>query len=481
MSNLFIWPVSTFGIIIAAGIFLPTAGQIWLNRAALAVLGASLVSLWLHLWSAPDMLAFWFYTIVAVLSFFGLWYSEPYLKEETRLHHWSSSKVKSYSVLLWAFVASLLAIALWTNFLFLWVGIEAATLTSVFLTGAPGDSRSTEAAWKYLVVTEAGGFAAFLGTILVLESTGRSLGQWAYTPAVIHVPAGAGHWALLGGLLALIGYSTKAGLAPFHTWLPDAHSEAPAPVSALLSGLKLAGAMIIAYRLFLLLSSTLNILWLKDALIGLGLASLALSAGFVAFQSDLKRLWAYSSIEHIGLIALGMGFGGIALVGAILHIWTHAVSKTLLFHNAGTVRLLYHTSRQDEGAKGLFHRTPWTGGLLALGAMAIAGLPPFAPFWSEWLILAGGFQSSANRVPVMIALGLLVVIFAGISKRLPGWLWTPGSSVEANRPPKHREPWPLLAPSLVLALLVIGGGIGLPAANPPAWHHLVIQLIHQPL
>lgn len=472
-----LWPVGLALMAVGVGIGVPVKAMRWVGRFLIAGLLVSLATLWAGFWHVADPLALWFFSIVAVLSVMGLWYSEPYVAVEATLHQWSGSRIRGYSVLLYAFIASLLAVALITNFLALWLAIEAATLTSVFLTGIPGDAPSTEAAWKYLFVTEAGGFVALVGTLMVLVMGGWSLDAWSYSPPVTHMGPVAPHWVLIGVLLALVGYAAKAGLAPFHTWLPDAHSEAPAPVSALLSGLKLAGAILIAFRLMHLASAMVPGIWLQDALIILGLASLLVAASFVAFQRDLKRLWAYSSIEHIGLIALGMGFGGIALIGAVLHIWTHAASKTLLFHNAGTVRLLYHSSRRDGGARALLQRTPWTGGLLALGSAAILGLPPMAPFWSEWLILAGGFQHSFDRLPVILAIVFLVAIFMGVARRLPEWLWRPGPFASIDPPvARIREPWSLIVPSVVLAVLVVGGGIGVPWVAPALWHHLVGSL-----
>lgn len=469
-------------LVVAAilGRFLPARLLELLEVLVAAGLVGSLILLLAGVWAAPDPLAAWFYGICALLAALSFWYAVPYVRHEAAAHAWELSRVRAFGAGLLLFVASLLALALLTNFLALWTGVEIATLSSVFLTGIAGDSRATEAAWKYLVVTETGGFAALVGTVLMLTGLGIPLDRWSPTfPAPLPAHAHVGSAVLVGGLLALVGYATKAGLAPFHTWLPDAHGEAPAPVSALLSGLKLAGAALVIWRLMHLVDGTAAGLAIRDGLILLGLASLLVAAAFAVTQTDLKRLWAYSSVEHLGLVSLGMGFGGIALVGAMLHIWTHAANKMLLFHNAGTVRLLYGTSDSLRGARGLLLRTPWTGGLLAFGAASIVGLPPFAPFWSEWLILVGGFQHPAYRLADAAAIGLLVVVFAGVAWRMPGWLWTPGpvGSEAAVRPARLREPWALLAPSLTLAVLVVGGGIGVPAAAPGLWHHLVAQLL----
>ena len=473
-TELWIIPVG-LAVIAMAYWIVPIQRLGWVSGAAVAFLLFWLAALPLHLWTGAGPLATWFFVIVAILSIFGIWYSGPYITREAEQHGWSPGRIKGYFLLFVLFIASLASLAIWTNFIFLWMAIEAATLTSVVLTAHPAERGAVEAAWKYIVVTELGGLVALLGTVVALKAVGSPLFVWEPSASHRILSSAHEHWALIGAYMALVGYGTKAGLAPFHTWLPDAHSEAPAPVSALLSGLKLAGAMLIVYRLFHVMALSVPAAYLDDALILLGLLSLLVSAGFLIFQHDLKRLWAYSSIEHIGLISLGMGFGGIALVGAFLHIWTHAASKTLLFHNAGTVRILYHSSHSDHGARGILHRTPWTGALLALGSAAIVGLPPFAPFWSEWLILAGGLHQVGDRPFVIIAAALVVIIFIAIARRVPGWLFTPGQVGEPPAKPV-KEPAALILPSAVLGVLVLLGGIGLPLAVHPLWQHLVSQL-----
>lgn len=460
---------------VAAGLMPPRRAH-WAGRALALALAVSLAALWSGGWRLPDFLSAWLYSVVAGLSLFGLWYSEGYIAAEASQHGWDGRRLRSYWLWLFAFIGALLALAAVANYLLLWVAMEAATLTSVFLTAVPGDSRAAEAAWKYLLVTEAGGFAALLGTVMVVTGSGRSLTAWAFAPPV--TAALDGHRLLIGAALVLLGYATKAGLAPFHTWLPDAHSEAPAPVSALLSGLKLAAALVLIYRLFALTAPTVPVAWLQGGLIALGLASLLVAATMVAYQQDLKRLWAYSSIEHMGLISLGMGFGGVALVGAFLHIMTHAASKTLLFQQSGTVRLLYRTSRADAGARGILLRSPWSGSLLALGAAAIAGVPPLAPFWSEWLILAGGFQAPGRAWAAGLAAAMLVAIFIGMAWRMPKWLWVPGPVGGSARPLRLRESWALLAPGLALSTAVVGGGLGVPWLLGGTWQQwaMAIQL-----
>jgi hydrogenase-4 component F len=461
----------------AAAWFFPSGTLPGLRNLGMAVLVAALASQAAHLWQAIDSLASWYFVTVAVFSIFALWYSGPYIAREAAQHHWSSRRIRLYYALLLVFLASLVALALWTNLLWLWVAMEVATLSSVVLAAVPETSAAVEAAWKYVIVTETGAMFALFGTVLALNAVGIPLFSWHAVTAHHLLPLSRQRLVLIGAYMALVGYGAKAGLAPFHTWLPDAHSEAPAPVSALLSGLKLAGALIIVYRLFQAIAPTVPPAFLEDALVLLGLLSLLVAAGLLAFQRDLKRLWAYSSIEHIGIISLGIGFGGIALIGAALHIWTHASSKTLLFHNAGTVRILYHSSHMGEGARAILHRTPWTGSLLALGAAAIVGLPPFAPFWSEWLVLAGGFHQPNHRPFALVAALLLVVCFIAIAKQVPGWLFTPGPVHQRPSSPKIAEPLSLVFPTAMLGFLVVVGGLAMPFALHPLWHHLVGQLV----
>ncbi|MDA8194599.1 MAG: proton-conducting transporter membrane subunit [Thermaerobacter sp.] len=422
-------------------------------------------------------LAMWGYALVAVLSLLAVWFSGPYIAAERRSHGWDARRVQRYQVFLYLFVASMMAMAIVPNYLLMWLALEGATFSSTWLVDTAHVRTSTEAAWKYMVLTESAGLAGLAGTVLIIHFTGHNVAHWGF-----HFAQAGSVWpsgVVLGVLLAAIGYGTKAGLAPFHTWLPDAHSEAPAPVSALLSSLKLAGSLMILERLLVIAGGAIAHAITSDILMGLGLVSLLIAAGFVASQQDLKRLWAYSSIEHIGLIALGFGFGGIALLGALLHMWTHALNKSLLFYNAGTVRVLYHTSRHAEGARGILGRTPWTGMLLSVGSLGIVGVPPFAPFWSEWLILAGGFQNPADRPLVWIAMALLVVIFIGIALMVPRWLFVAGRvQAEPVSGTRLAEPWSLLWPSAVLLVMVSVGGLAIPLVAHGWWVNAGQRLGH---
>ncbi len=465
-----IWPLSILAVAFIVAYFLPVRYFRVLNGLTILVLMGSLfLPLW-HLFNPVDALAYWYDITATVFGCFALWFSGPYIEKESSWHPWEPRHIKHYYLGLYLFVGSLMAMALVANYVLLWVALEAATLSSVYLVRSAKTRTSLEAAWRYLMVTETGGLAGLLGTVLIVLGVGGNLGAWSLTPLDSHIPVNVS-MVFAGIFLAAIGYGAKAGLAPFHTWLPDAHSEAPAPVSALLSGVKLAGSVLILDRLFTLSSVAIPGFWPHDLLLVLGILSLIIAASFVAFQKDLKRLWAYSSIEHIGLIALGLGFGGIGVLGALLHVWTHGINKTLLFYNAGTVRAYHRGLSSLPATSGLMESTPYTGGLLALGATGIVGLPPFAPFWSEWLILMGGIASGQIILSIIVIL-LLLAIFGGITLKMPRWLWTPG---ERGKPPM-KESWGLILPSMTLGILVVVGGLALPALVPHMFHQAAALL-----
>ncbi len=296
-----------------------------------------------------------------------------------------------------------------------WIAVEMTTLVSTFLVGFERAPESIEAAWKYIVVVSAGLSLALLGTVLFYWAGSAVLGPsydmtWqALTQAAPHMNPTL---VTMAFLLALVGYGTKAGLAPMHTWLPDAHSEGPAPVSALLSGALLNAAMvgIVRFKDVAERSGTGSLP--RIALITLGILSLALAALFIVRQRGIKRLMAYSSVEHMGVVALGFGFGGtLGVAGALYHMLNHALNKSLMFFGAGTMMRAYGT-KDITGIRHVGTHFPFVGALWLSGAVAITGAPPFGLFLSELTILRAGF-TPADVWAAGIMLVLLVVIFAG--------------------------------------------------------------------
>jgi hydrogenase-4 component F len=215
----------------------------------------------------------------------------------------------------------------------------------------------------------------------------------------------------------LIGYGTKAGLAPMHTWLPDAHSEAPSPVSALLSGVLLNCAMYGIIRFHIFTSNIIGSGFSNQLLIIFGIASTGIAAASIYFQKDMKRMLAYSSVEHMGIISTAIGFGGfLGIYGAILHIINHAIVKPLMFLASGSISQKYET-KSIEKIRGVVKVMPITGMLFLIGAIAILGIPPFNIFVSEFLIFSSGVQSG-QYLPFSLLLLFLLLIFAGFIRHL---------------------------------------------------------------
>ncbi len=374
--------------------------------------------------------------LVAVLGAVAFWAS-PYYLDGGVEEAWPRRLQASYFVLLGVFAASLFGLGEHWSLLALWVAVEATTLSSVALVGLRPGVHTFEAAWKYLMLAGMGGLIALAGVVMI--------------------GGGSTQTAAAGAILLVVGFGAKAGLVPLHTWLPDAHAQAPAPVSALLSGAELAG---ILWVLHTGLQQTRALLhgaaWPNDLLIGLGLLSLVVGVGAMAGQRNLKRLLAYSSVEHMGVIALGMGFGGIGLVGALLHVITHGLAKSQCFFVSGEIQTRYGTV---DGTKigGLHQGMPWGSGGLLIGLAALAGVPPLGPFFSEWLVAAGGLAQGATVIPAILMLALLALGFIAIAYRAPR-LWyqpTPGTRLSAEGALE-------VAPTVLLSALLLISGFAVP-------------------
>ncbi|PPQ33824.1 proton-conducting transporter transmembrane domain-containing protein [Rhodopila globiformis] len=296
-----------------------------------------------------------------------------------------------------------------------WIAIELTTLVSTFLVAFERAAESIEAAWKYIIVVSGGISLALLGTILFYWAGSFVLGPtYDMTWEALRGAAPRMNHALLtlAFLLVLIGYGTKVGLAPMHTWLPDAHSEGPTPVSALLSGALLNTAMIGIIRYLAIADAAHTGPLLRLTLVALGVVSLIVAALFIVRQEGIKRLMAYSSVEHMGVIALGVGFGGpLGIAGALYHMLNHSLNKSLMFFGAGNMMRSYGT-KDIADIRLVGRHFPVAGALWLAGAVAITGAPPFGLFASELTILRAGLQTSAAWASFVMAV-LLIVIFIG--------------------------------------------------------------------
>lgn len=296
-----------------------------------------------------------------------------------------------------------------------WIAIELTTLVSTFLIGFEHAPEAIEAAWKYIMVVSAGISLALLGTILLYWAGSLVLGptyDMTWSALTVVGPRLSKPVLLLGFLLMLIGYGTKVGLAPMHTWLPDAHSEGPAPVSVMLSGALLNTAMIGIVR-FLSIADAAGIGRICHiALVTLGTLSLLVASLFIVKQRGVKRLMAYSSIEHMGVIALGFGFGGpLGIAGSLYHMINHSLNKSLMFFGAGNAMRVFG-SKEILNIRRVAAHYPVQGLIWLAGAVAITGAPPFGLFLSEFTILRAGFATPSAWAAYAMLL-LLIVIFVG--------------------------------------------------------------------
>lgn len=294
----------------------------------------------------------------------------------------------------------------------LWIAIEATTLASAPLVYYRQSNRSLEAAWKYLLICSVGIAIALLGIFFVVAASKGTNADLSVQSLINNAHAMDKQLLRIGFILVLLGFGTKMGLAPLHNWLPDAHSEAPSPISALLSGTLLNCALLGIIRFHQICVSAGLLNFASRLLIIFGLASLFIAAIFITSQKDYKRLLAYSSVEHMGIIALGIGIG--ANFAAMLHVVAHSLTKALLFMVSGNILILYRTKLASE-VSGLLRTTTPTGILFAIGSLAIIGSPPFLPFVSEFLILQHGL-ASGRGIAMFLYLLFLSVIFVSMSK-----------------------------------------------------------------
>ena len=319
-------------------------------------------------------------------------------------------RARVYYALLFAFWTALVAVPLVGNLGGAWLLVEGTTAASALLVGFSGRPRALEAAWKYLILTSLGLGVALLGIVLLAAaSSGGGLDALSWR-ALAHLHAG--HDATLVAYVLLVaGLAAKVGWAPVHNWLPDAHSEAPAPISALLSAALLPAVLLVAWRASQALGPGIGGGTAQSVLLGFGLLSLVVAVPFLWQQLPWKRLLAYSSLEHMGVIAIGIGFGTpLALAGVALHIAGHALAKALGFYAA--VPLLGHEpTAAAHAAGGIGHTQPALGTVMGVSVGALAGLPPSPLFASEVLIVAGGFAAgrpwAASITALLLALGFL--------------------------------------------------------------------------
>lgn len=442
--------IALCGIVMAAGPIGPAAGLLASFRVdALSALVALCISL---------------VTLLTTALAPGLGDAADDLRETRRLRIYMSG-----------FALTMLLAVTVQNVALMWVAIEATTIASALAIPIHRTKASVEASWKYLLVCSVGIALAFTGTILAyfdfvsIAGDARGSLNWG----ALRAAAPGLHPALLQLAFAfiLVGYGTKAGLAPMHTWLPDAHSEAPSPISAMMSGVLLAVALYAIARWKAVIDAAVSPAFSNGLLIGFGLLSVAIGALTLVLQRHYKRMLAYSSVEHMGLVAIGLGLGPLGVFAAWLHVVNHAVAKSASFLLAGRILHRYGTT-EIAGVTGLLRVMPWTGALFAAGVLALVGLPPFGMFVSEFLLVRATIAGGQIWLGASVLL-LLLTAFVSLVGHLNAMLYGEPPPAVAEG---ERHGWPTTA-LLIAAAVTVLLGVVLPSPLSRLLDHTVRTLL----
>lgn len=451
----------------------------WVNALlALVSVGAALV-LWGHVvagrvaTSGPgeflraDALSTLLATCVSLVGALAAWLGPGMSGDDG----YTGAEARRFRIFGNLFTFTMLFAVVTNNVGFMWIAIEATTITSALLIPLHVTKASVEASWKYILIGSVGIALAFGGTVLgyfdFVNLAGRHETALNWTVLMASAPHLHPEVIQLAFVFILIGYGTKAGLAPMHTWLPDAHSEAPAPLSAMMSGVLLAVALYAVIRWEAVVNAAVGTGFTDGLYLALGVLSIGIASFSLVIQRNYKRMLAYSSIEHTGLICVGLALGPPGTFAAMLHLLNHTVAKSMMFFLAG--RVLHRYGSAEIGrVSGLLQVMPWTGGFFAVGILAVIGLPPFGLFISEFALFRAGFAGGRPWLMGLV-LALLTVAFVSMIGHLNRMLYGPPTAGvamgEANR-------WPLVPlGACVTVLLVLG------ITLPPPLQTLLRQIV----
>ncbi len=427
--------------------------------------GVGISGAWMPLpnWVGADALSTLLLLLQAVLAVTAALYSWGYIAREAG---GDERRERRYYLDLNLFVTSLFLVPLLLQPALTWVAVELTTLLSVFLVGFNRTAEGLEAAWKYAILTIMGATVAVLGILLLLYGlhgvSPAAPETWA--SLVAEAAKMSPNVLRLAFVLVLVGFGTKVGLFPLHTWLPDAHSQAPSPVCALLSGVEVSTVLYVILRLMPVWYAIPHFP-VGDWLIAFGLMSVGAAAFLLLQVHDFKRMLAYSTVEHMGIIVTAVGFGQAGSYAGLYQMITHGLAKSLAFYAAGAVLLIYR-SRNIADVRGLMRASPFTAAMLLAAALAIAGVPPFAVFLSEFSVLRSGFLAGDGWIVGLLAL-FIAVAFIGVMMQVGRMVFGDGAPPETSEP--HRLPG-----SVVLAIsLSILPVLGLGLYTPPLLHRLL--------
>ena len=406
---------------------------------------------WLIAYFQFDAIGLYFFSVMSLVFAAVSVYSLFYFKA----HNLSAKQEAIYTVEMLLFVVAMTGVILATHLALLWVFVEATTLTSALLIYFEKKKSSLEAAWKYIYICSIGIALAFVGIIL-LSIGSRSINSLFFADLYNKASAINPFWLKVSFAFIFVGLGTKIGIAPIHAWLPDAHSEAPSPVSALLSGTLLNSALLGLMRvqeIFISahLESFSNFLFLLT-----GFLSLMVSAVFMLRLKNYKRMLAYSSIENMGILFIGISLGKYGVFAVMLHVLAHSLSKTSLFLTSGNI-LHLHKSKKIDSVSGLLKTDSRTGWIWIVSMLAIIGMPPFPIFLSKFLIVKALWQSGISWLAIPFFLFLIIVAFGmgGAVFKMAFGESTPG------QPVNQKLSFSAYVPQLVLLIILLIMGINM--------------------
>ncbi|MDO8747046.1 MAG: hydrogenase 4 subunit F [Thermodesulfovibrionales bacterium] len=398
-------------------------------------------------------------------------FSRRYMRRERehgRVGHWG---MRFYHAMFQLFIFAMFLCLLTNNIGVLWIAMELATLSTVLLVSLYRTPTAIEAAWKYFILCGVGIAQALFGTVLLYFAAEKVLGEGGEALLWTNLIQSSGKLEptilSLAFVFLMVGYGTKVGLVPLHNWLPDAHSEGPTPISAVLSGLLLNVALYALVRCKAIVDGSTHTHYAGNIMMGFGIISILVAAFSLLRQKDIKRMFSYSSIEHMGIATFAFGLGGpIATYGALLHMLVHSLAKSSIFFTVGHASQMHRTQEMDK-IKGLIRGNPLVGWGMMFGAMAIVGMPPFGIFTSEFLILTATIKDAPLMTPFLL-LGLAVAfaaVFRKVQPMVAGEIPSYQKSIKVAHLPV------LLHMAIVLAL-----GLYMPGFLNQ-WFHKAVQIL----
>jgi len=394
--------------------------------------------------------------LVSTLFLFCSFYAVPYLRYR------SERENRIFVVCLLSFLGAM-SLVTWAHHLgLMWVAIEATTLVTAPLIYFNHTRLCIEAMWKFLLIGSVGIALALLGTFFIAYSSlhaglGATL---TYESLVQNAPLLSKIWLHAAFILLLVGYGTKMGLAPMHTWKPDAYGESPGLVGAIFAGATTSCAFLAFLRIYHICVAAGEFAYISKLLLFMGFFSMATAALFMIRQRDLKRMLAYSSIEHMGILIIGLGIGVPALYGTLLHVITNGLTKGVLFLSVGNIHRAFGSKNTDQ-VHGALRLLPLSGALFLAGFLAITGSPPFGPFVSEFTIITGIF-GSRHFFSGALFLILLCVVFIGMGVTVLNAVQG-NTPVEVKEKVTFRDSIQTGAPVVALMVIVLVLGIYIPA------------------